>query len=70
MTQRSRRPRSRRASPRLERRVGSGIQQSRMFTPAASAASTTVRASCGVPSIHSPPKPISLTLRPVRPSSR
>ena len=53
----------------VERRVGSGIQQSRTFTPAASAASTTARVSSGAPSIHSPPKPISLTRRPVRPSS-
>ena len=69
MIQRSRSPAM--AAPRLLRTSGSAIQQSRMLMPDAAHASATAFTSAAVFfSIHSAPKPISLTSRPVRPSSR
>ena len=69
MIQRSRVPAN--AAPRLLRTSGPAIQQSRMLMPASSQRSTTARTSAAdFFSIHSAPKPISLTSSPVLPSSR
>ena len=68
MIQRSRLPAM--AAPRLERTFGSGIQQSSMLMPAASQRSTTALTSAALwRSSHSPPRPISLTDKPVFPNA-